>query len=133
MRCDVHLYRELRLLFEGIEAASAEEAADIARRRSHEEAHFIDDCHGEDFAALVDVTGADSYEQSRFIAFEAERLRQAAPKLLEAVQECIRQIHALLPPYQQSDSTLDNLPAVLKARAAIAIATAIDGGKALHL
>jgi hypothetical protein len=48
------------------------------------------------------------------------RLMAAAPDLLEAVKDCIRQIHALLPAHQQSDSTLDNLPAVLKARAAIA-------------
>ena len=130
---DVHLYREMRLLFEGIEADCHEEAAAIADRRSREDADFIDDCHSDDFAALVDFAGDESYEQSRFIAFEAERLRRAAPKLLEAVQDCIRQIHMLLPPHRQSDSTLDNLPAVLKARAAIAAATAADDGKALHL
>jgi hypothetical protein len=82
----------MRLLFEGIEAGSHEEAAAIASRRSREDADFIDDCHGDDFAALVDVTGADSYEQSRFIAFEAERLRQAAPKLLEALIACELQL-----------------------------------------
>lgn len=87
MRYDVHLYREMRLLFEGIEAGSHEQAAAIAGQRSHEEADFIDDCHGEDFAALVDVTGDESYEQSRFIAFDAERLRQAAPKLLKMLDQ----------------------------------------------
>ena len=87
MRYDVHLYREMRLLFEGIEAGSHEEAAVIAGQRSHEEADFIDDCHGEDFAALVDVTGDESYEQSRFIAFDAERLRQNAPKLLKMLDQ----------------------------------------------
>lgn len=87
MRYDVHLYREMRLLFEGIEAGSHDEAAAVARRRPSDEADFMDDCHGEDFAALVDVTGDDTYEQSRFIAFEAERLRQAAPKLLKLLDQ----------------------------------------------
>jgi hypothetical protein len=71
-RYDVHLYREMRLLLEGIEAPSHEEAAALARRRSGEDADFIDDCHGEDFAALVDVAGDEQYQQSRMIDFEGE-------------------------------------------------------------
>ena len=121
-RYNVHLYREMRLLFEGIETGSHEEAAAIARQRSCEEADFIGDCDGETFAALVDVVGDTEYEQTRLVSFEGERLREATPLLLEAVQDCIRQIHDLLPVHQQSDSTLDNIPAVLKARAALAAA-----------
>jgi len=125
---NVHIYRELRLVFEDIEAGCHKEAAAKAHDLATEAANEIDDCDGETFAALVDVAGDEQYEHSRFIAFQEERLRQAAPALLEALPDCIRQIHALLPVHQQSDSTLDNIPAVLNARAAIATATAVDGG-----
>jgi hypothetical protein len=129
----VHLYREMRLLFERIEADTPEAAAAIARERLTEDADAIADCAGEDLGALVDVAGDDGYEHSRMIDFEAERLRRAAPEMLEALQDCIGQIHTLLPRHQQSDSTLDNIPAVLKARAAIAQATAVASGRTLHL
>ncbi len=120
---NVHIYREMRLVFAGIEADSHDEAAAKARDRHTNEADGIDDCEGESLSALVDVAGDEEYEHSRFIEFEGERLRNAAPLLLEAVQDCIRQIHALLPVHQRSDSTLDNIPAVIEARAAIAQAT----------
>jgi hypothetical protein len=129
---NVHVYREMRLLLAGIEAGSHEEAAALARECDTAEADVIDHCDGDTFAALVDVAGDEEYEQSRFVTFEAEWLRQAAPALLAAVVDCIRQIHALLPAHQQGDRTLDNIPAVLRARAAIAGATAADGGRTLH-
>jgi len=132
-RYTVHVYREIRLVFAGIEAASPEEAAAKAHDQHFDDADDWSDCEGETFAALVDVEGDEAYDQSRFIPFEEERMRQAAPLLLEAVQDCIRQIHALLPAHQQADNTLDNLPAVLLARFAIATATAAAGGRTLHL
>ena len=82
----VHLYREMRLLFERIEADTTEAAAAIARDRLTEEADDISDCDGENLAALVDVVGDDQYEQSVTIDFDAERLRKAAPQLLAACQ-----------------------------------------------
>ena len=81
---NVHIYREMRLVFGGIEAASPEEAAAIARDKLTEDADDFDDCDGETFCALVDVQGDEQHEQSRFIDFEPEQLRLAAPKLLEA-------------------------------------------------
>ena len=48
-----------------------------------------DDCDGETFYALVDVQGDEQHEQSRFIDYEPERLRLAAPKLLEACRMVI--------------------------------------------
>jgi hypothetical protein len=81
---NVHVYREMRLVFGGIEAASPEEAAAIARNKPTEDADDFDDCDGETFYALVDVQGDKEHEQSRFIDFEAERLRLAAPRLLRA-------------------------------------------------
>ena len=85
-RYNVHLYREMRLLFEGIEAGSHEEAAAIARNRLTEDADTIADCDGQTFGALVDVVGDEQYEQSRMIDFEDEQLRKAAPAMLEALE-----------------------------------------------
>jgi len=92
MRSHVHLYREMCLLFKGIEAGSHEEAASLARARHTADADEIDDCEGKTLAALVDVVGDEEYEQSRLIGFEAERLRQAAPKLLKALTACELQL-----------------------------------------
>ena len=83
---NVHIYREMRLVYGGIEAATHEQAAAIARTRPTDQADSIDDCEGETFAALVDVQGDEDYDESRIIDFEAERQRRAAPRLLAALQ-----------------------------------------------
>jgi hypothetical protein len=81
---NVHIYREMRLVYCGIEAATHEEAAAIARERPTGDADDIDECSGDTFYACVDVQGDEEYEQSRWIDFEEERLRKAAPALLAA-------------------------------------------------
>jgi hypothetical protein len=81
----VHIYREMRLYFPGIEARTPEEAAAIAADRVTEDAACINDCDGENLAALIDVAGDDQYEHCVTIDFEAERHRKAAPELLEAL------------------------------------------------
>jgi len=86
---NVHIYREMRLLFERIEADTPEAAAAIARDRLTEDADDIEDCDGETFAALVDVTGDEEFERSRMIDFDAERLRKAAPGMLAALGGCL--------------------------------------------
>ena len=48
----------------------------------------------------------------------------AAPQLLEAIPPLIGLVHRLLPRHAQSDSTLDGLPEIIRARAALARATA---------
>ena len=83
---NVHIYREMRLVFGGIEADSPEAAASIARGKLTDDADSIDDCDGETIAALVDVQGDEDYDESRIIEFEAERQRRAAPRLLAALQ-----------------------------------------------
>jgi len=83
---NVHIYREMRLTFEGIEADTPETAANIARDKATGDADDIDDCEGESFYACVDVKGDADYEQSRWIDFEPERERKAAPKLLAALK-----------------------------------------------
>jgi hypothetical protein len=84
----VHLYREMRLSYTDVEADTPEAAASITRDRPTGDACDIDDCEGETFDACVDVAGDEEYEHSRWIDFEAERVRKAAPKLLAALEKC---------------------------------------------
>jgi hypothetical protein len=82
----VHIYREMRLTYTGIEADTPEAAAVITRGKPTDDADNVEDCDGENLAALVDVAGDKDYSQSRFIDFEGEKQRKAASKLLEAVR-----------------------------------------------
>jgi uncharacterized protein YbjT (DUF2867 family) len=81
---NVHIYREMRLVFGGIKANTPEAAAKIARDKLTSDADEIDDCEGMTLSALVDLVGDRDYEQSGFIDFDEERLRKAAPALLTA-------------------------------------------------
>ncbi len=67
---NVHIYREMRLRFDGIEAETAEEAAEKAKDMLLAEADDFDECDGRDFAALVDVQGDEEFNRSRTIDFE---------------------------------------------------------------
>jgi hypothetical protein len=87
---NVHIYREMRLFFECIEAPTPEAAAAIARDRLTEDADDIEDCDGDTFAALVDVVGDRQYEHSQMIDFEDERLRKAASEMLAFVAQIAR-------------------------------------------
>lgn len=69
---NVHIYREMRLYFPGIEAPTLDEAARIAAGRPTAEAEYTEDCDGENLAALVDVAGDDDFGQSVTIDFQAE-------------------------------------------------------------
>ena len=89
---NVHIYREMRLFFPGIDASTPEEAAAKARDLDTTDADAITSCDGETLAALVDVVGDDTYEHSRTIDFEPERLRKAAPDMLQALQACELQL-----------------------------------------
>jgi hypothetical protein len=80
---NVHIFREMKLRFDGIEAETPEGAAAIARDKLTQ-ADDLDDCDGETFSALVDVHGDEEYEKTRLIDFEAERARKAVPTLLAA-------------------------------------------------
>jgi hypothetical protein len=77
-RFNVHIYREMRLKFERIEAPTSDEAAGKACELPTEVATEIEDCEGEDFCALVDVIGDENYSQSRIIDFDGERDRKHA-------------------------------------------------------
>jgi hypothetical protein len=102
MQFIIHIYREMRLVFEGIEAATPEAAAAIAAGKPTDEAADIADCEGENLAALVDVVGDEEYRQSVTIDFEPERHRKAASKLLALLK-------ALLPYAEGEAYSLEKL------------------------
>src|SRR4051812_44198946 len=83
---NVHIYREMRIVFGGIEAETPEAAAAIARDKPTGDADDIEDCNGDDLGALVDVNGDEDYTQSVSIDFESERHRKAALKLLASLE-----------------------------------------------
>src|SRR5437667_36060 len=93
----VHLYREMKLRFDNITAASAQEAADWVSELQSDRADNVADCDGETFGALVDVVGDEDYRHSRMIDFEAKRTRKVAHLLLEALKEVlpILEAHAI--------------------------------------
>jgi hypothetical protein len=90
---NVHIYREMRLFFERIEAETPEAAAAIARDKLTSDADDIDDCNGEDLGAMIDAAGDEDYGQSVGIDFESERQRKAAPRLLAAC-DMVRRAYA---------------------------------------
>ena len=87
---NVHLYREMRLFFPGIEAPSADIAASWASQKPTDEAALIDDCDGETLAALVDVAGDETFEHSRMISFDPAR--EATHYLVTALSNLCAQI-----------------------------------------
>ena len=93
---NVHIYREMRLMFEGIEADSPEAAAEIARDKPTGDADSIDDCDGETFAALVDVASDECYRHSRGIDFEARAYARPSGLAgrITGDAESLRRLHA---------------------------------------
>jgi hypothetical protein len=83
---NVHIYRQMRLVLKGIAADSHEAAAASVRDKQTDHYDDIADCDGETIYACVDVQGNEGYEQSRWIDFEPERERKAAPRLRSALE-----------------------------------------------
>lgn len=88
---NVHIYREMRLYFPGIDAGTPEDAARIAADRLTGEAEYVEDCDGETLTALVDVAGDEQFTQTVAIDFELERQRKSAPELLDALNYLLEQ------------------------------------------
>jgi hypothetical protein len=86
---NVHIYREMRLTFKNIEADNRNAAAEIARNKPTGNADDINDCEGVTLAALVDEVGDTEYANSLTIDFDYKQLRNAAPRLLEALKSLI--------------------------------------------
>jgi len=81
---NVHIYREMRLFFPGIVASTAEEAATRAAEMPSGAAEALEDCDGENLAALVGVVGREDCKQSRMIDFDP--VRAIMPDLLTALE-----------------------------------------------
>jgi hypothetical protein len=76
----VHVYREMRLVFEGIEADTPQAAADIAAEKHFDDCDDWSDCEGTNLAALVDE--------------EDGRMLRASHKLLAALNTLLPEIDA---------------------------------------
>ena len=84
---NVHLYRAMRLVFLGVEAASQEEAAHRVFQLPSDAAESFEDCEGRNLGALVDVRGDRDHMESKMFDSEDGRLLAAAPTMFAALQE----------------------------------------------
>lgn len=90
---NVHLFREMRLYFPGIEAESQAEAARIAAETDSCEAEEVEDCNGADLGAMVDVVGDRDFSRSALIDFEPARMAKLAPELAAALKTVVEMEH----------------------------------------
>jgi hypothetical protein len=120
---NVHIYREMRLRFDGIAAESPEAAAEKARDMLLKDTDDFDECDGENLAALVDVVGDEDYSRSVTIDFEAEQHRKAASKLLVALKDAANFINGF-----EGDELQEGIDDVLLPRIRSAIAKAEAAG-----
>ena len=77
---NVHIYREMRLFFPGIVAGTAEEAARLAAEMPSDAAEALEDCDGENLAALVGMAGSEDGQQMWMTDFNS--VRAIVPDLL---------------------------------------------------
>jgi hypothetical protein len=120
----LHLYREMKLSYADIEADTPEAAAAITRDKPTDQADSIDDCEGENLAALIDVAGDEDYSESVTIDFEAERQRKAAPMLLDALKLCHEQLSLWVADSETCEMSPEDEDALAKASYAITQAKA---------
>jgi hypothetical protein len=81
---NVHVYREMRLFFPGIVARTAEEAATLAAAMPSGVAEALEDCDGENLAALVGVVDSADCQQNHMIDLNPSRT--IMPDLLTALE-----------------------------------------------
>lgn len=82
----VHAYREMRLVFDEIEADTPEAAAHIAAGKPFDECDRCSDCEGTTLAALVDEATEDGQEGVAVVDFEDGRWLKAGPHMLAALK-----------------------------------------------
>jgi hypothetical protein len=68
----VHLYREMRLVFQDINAATHQEAARLASAKATNDAQLVEDCEGFTYSALVDPEGGDPSDESQIVHLRAD-------------------------------------------------------------
>jgi len=100
---NVHLYREMRLFFPGIVASTAEEAATIAADMPSGAAEALEDCDGENLAALVGVVGREDCKQNWMIDFDP--VRAIAPDLLTVLGLALPILQEVLRTHLLSDDS----------------------------
>lgn len=81
---NVHIYRELCLFLPNIVARTAEEAATFAAAMPSSAAEALEDCDGENLAALVGVVDSAEGQQTWMIDFDP--VRAMGPDLLTALE-----------------------------------------------
>lgn len=64
---NVHIYREMKLRFDNIEADTPEDATRQVLESNSSFADSVDDCDGDTLAALVDLVGDDEFEHTKLI------------------------------------------------------------------
>jgi hypothetical protein len=93
-RYNVHIYREMKLRFDRIEAPTPEAAANIARDKPSEDADDIAPCDGETFSALVDVVGEEDFSGSQVFDFD----KPGKPIVVIAVKDgSVQSVHSTVP------------------------------------
>lgn len=90
----IHIYRVMKLRFDNVSAATAQEAADKVCTLPSDQADDLDDCDGETFSALVDVVDDENYDHSQMIDYEPERTHQGAAMLLAALEQALPVLEA---------------------------------------
>lgn len=109
---NVHLYREMRVKYLNVDAATPEEAAQKVKDINPEMCDYeteLHECEGQSFGCVVDEldpSGVHSFLNEERVEFEEGKLRDAAPDLLEALEKMAEMaMHAPLMghPYDQSD------------------------------
>ena len=81
----VHAYREMRLVFDEINADTPEAAAHIASGKPFAESDSCNDCEGTTLSALVDEA-AEGQEGVAIVDFQDGRWLRAGPRMLAALQ-----------------------------------------------
>ena len=104
---NVHVYREMRLFFPGIVAQTAEEAATLAAELPSGAAHALEDCDGENLAALVGAVGRDEGRQNWMIDFDP--VRALAPDLLTVLALALPVLQEVVHTQRLSDAATARL------------------------
>ena len=104
---NVHIYREMRLFFPGIVARTAEEAATLAAEMPSGAAEALEDCDGENLAALVGVVGREDCQQSRMIDFDLARV--IVPELLTALELALPILQGAVRTQRHSDDPTERI------------------------
>ena len=89
----VHVYREMRIVFDDIEAATPEKAAEIAGEKHFDDCDEWSDCEGVNLAALVDRQGDPD---GTLIDFKDGRMLRASESLLSCLKDILSRFRSCI-------------------------------------